>query len=603
MKKYSLLLMIALAAWAVWPSTAAKATTSSPENIESFGTLSPQTGWVLMGQQVYWTENAGAVWHEVALPETGGAKIAAASFIAAERGWLVLITANEVTQPTYTLAYTKNGGGAWELTPLELFSAGDPAAYAENVHLQFQDAQRGWLNIKRATSSNFNLQSNFYTEDGGATWKVTDEAPSVALDWNLEQSGRCEGGVCELETRLRQSESGANISLPRGAEGVRRTLLAAKSSNVPEAPASSHQRWVTLVGQAFDSCTMPTAEQMQDWWTNSPYGTWNLYIGGSARANCGTLTADYIARLAVQGWWFIPTWVGPQAACSGFSSRMSSNPATAYTQGKTEADLAMNRAAELGLTFSNKSGTIIYYDLEAYFPPAGDTTCREAAKSFINGWTEQLRANGNQAGVYGTPCTSYLSDFVSITNVPDAAWIAAWYLDSYDPTATVWLGSSAVCLSNSLWVSGQRLRQYAGGHNETWGATTINIDSNVMDGRVADIRDSTSITQAVQLYRNADFVDATLCVATQAGWLNLSSCGADWNDAVSSLKIKPGWSVRVHRDTNLTGPSKCYILSDPDLTNDKLSNNGAVNDQISSLKVMNNTWCHDQFLYLPLMSR
>jgi hypothetical protein len=152
-------------------------------------------------------------------------------------------------------------------------------------------------------------------------------------------------------------------------------------------------------------------------------------------------------------------------------------------------------------------------------------------------------------------------------------------------------------------VSGQRLRQYAGGHNETWGATTINIDSNVLDGRVANLRDSVAITQAVQLYRSADFVDGTLCAANQAGWLNLSSCGADWNDAVSSLKIKPGWSVRVHRDTNLTGPSKCYILSDPDLTNDKLSNNGAVNDQISSLKVMNNTWCHDHALYLPLVSR
>jgi len=596
MKSYGLLLIGVLAIVAFWPASA-----SVPETMESFGTLSSQTGWVLIDQQMYWTENAGNDWREVTLPEINGATIAAVAFISAEHGWVVLIRADEIGQPVYTLAHTENGGRAWKLAPLKLFTAGDPASYAENVQLQFADSQRGWLNIKRATSSNFNLNTIFHTLDGGATWMTAEAMPSVTPHWEIEQSGRCNGAACEMEMRLRQLEGGAVIQLPQGAASIRRTVPAFSNASAPITPANGNQRWQAMTGQAFDSCTLPSAEQMQDWMTNSPYKTWNLYIGGSARANCGTLTADFIARLAVQGWRFIPTWVGPQAACSGFISRMSSNPSIAYTQGKAEADLAIDAAAALGLTFADKTGTIIYYDLEAYFPPSGDTTCRPAAQAFINGWTEQLRARGNQAGVYGTPCTSYLSDFVNIANVPDVVWIAAWLIPyQYRPSVSVF---NLPCIDNTLWVNNQRLRQYAGGHNETWGSTTINIDSNVLDGRVANISDTVPITYAVQLYRGADFVDAAICVGNDEDWLNVSSCGGDWDNAVSSLKIQPGWSVRVYRDVNLAGPTKCYILSDPDFTNDRLSNNGAVDNQISSIKLMNNPWCHDQFLYLPAVSR
>ena len=32
------------------------------------------------------------------------------------------------------------------------------------------------------------------------------------------------------------------------------------------------------------------------------------------------------------------------------------------------------------------------------------------------------------------------------------------------------------------------LRQYTGGHNEEWGGTTLNIDCDVLDGTVSDLR-------------------------------------------------------------------------------------------------------------------
>ena len=112
-------------------------------------------------------------------------------------------------------------------------------------------------------------------------------------------------------------------------------------------------------------------------------------------------------------------------------------------------------------------------------PPA----CRAAAKSFVNGWVERMHELGNPAGVYGGACSSYISDWATIPNVPDDVWIAAWYTDYYDPDATV---CGVSCLyPDSLWNDNQRLRQYAGDHNETWGNVTWNIDSNITHGRGA----------------------------------------------------------------------------------------------------------------------
>jgi glucose/arabinose dehydrogenase len=99
-----------------------------------------------------------------------------------------------------------------------------------------------------------------------------------------------------------------------------------------------------------------------------------------------------------------------------------------------------------------------------------------------------MHTRGNLAGVYGsTLCDTGLSDFLTISNVPDAIWPARWYHNTgdgfYDPNATVWnLGS---CVPNTVWADHQRIRQYEGDHNETWGALTLGIDSNVLDGVVA----------------------------------------------------------------------------------------------------------------------
>ncbi len=289
---------------------------------------------------------------------------------------------------------------------------------------------------------------------------------------------------------------------------------------------------ITFNGQGFDKCEIPLLGEMEIWAANSPYGVVNLYMGGVNRA-CPNLplTAVFLSQLSQQGWKFIPTWVGPQAPCSNIAIKMNSDPAIAYLEGIAEADAAIAAAADLGLTLPGDVGTVIYYDVEAYDVLNGG--CRTAVSAFINGWTEQMHNRGNLAGVYGSACGSALGDFVAIDHVPDAIWAAHWIRTGYDPNVTVW---NIACLDNSLWSNHQRIRQYTGDHEETWGALPLIIDSNVLDGLVVDLSPN-----PVPLPITADFTgdgldDAATFVPVNGTWLVSPSCGGRFEPDTNWLK-------------------------------------------------------------------
>ena len=225
-------------------------------------------------------------------------------------------------------------------------------------------------------------------------------------------------------------------------------------------------------GQGFDACTAPSSSTMQKWWTNTPWSWVGIYIGGSVRA-CSqpNLTAAWMNTTYAQGWSYELLWVGPQAPCTTFSHRFSYDTATAYQQGKTEAISAYNALKALGFT-NNALNTPVTYDLEAY---SNTASCRAAAKSFMQGWVDQLAvAPAQVSGVYGSACNSYLNDLAVIARPPAYIWAANW--DSNPSTSVL------SCVSGSYWTNHQRLKQYQGDHNETWGGVTINIDSNCANG-------------------------------------------------------------------------------------------------------------------------
>jgi hypothetical protein len=168
-----------------------------------------------------------------------------------------------------------------------------------------------------------------------------------------------------------------------------------------------------------------------------------------------------------QGWKVLPLWVGPQSACwGGGGSTFSNTPSTAYSQGRNEEASAYTTLVSWGW---NMSGTPIAYDLEAY--NTGNSSCVAAAKNFIGGWDYQAHVGvAQKAGVYGSSCASDLLAYASSSTVPD-------FIDGADWNGNKSTGDLA-CIPSTDWVHSQRVKQYTGGHNETWNGYTVNVDDD-----------------------------------------------------------------------------------------------------------------------------
>ncbi len=265
-----------------------------------------------------------------------------------------------------------------------------------------------------------------------------------------------------------------------------------------------------LTGQGFDVCTLPSLSFMQNWWYESPYMFFGLYLGGAQLpAQCAGATKAWVAAAHQQGWSFVPTWVGLQAPCSTYSQKMSADPAVSYQQGRLEAEAASSRAAALGLTSDGTGGTIIYYDLEVY--GGASSACRQATSSFMNGWGERLQELGNLAGGYGA-LNSYVVDWAGIAHIPNDVWAASWYANYYDAYAS----TSNITWLQGLWTNHQRIRQYAGDHHEAWGGIGMAIDSDVADGMVA-LPPSGPASNPVIISSTA--VEDTGWLAAERGWV------------------------------------------------------------------------------------
>jgi hypothetical protein len=226
-----------------------------------------------------------------------------------------------------------------------------------------------------------------------------------------------------------------------------------------------------FTGLGFDACSTPSTTTMSAWLA-SPYRAIGVYIGGVNRG-CSqpNLTSTWVSTEIAAGWGLIPIYVGLQAPNDSCGCA-SISPAQAGAQGAAAADDAVATAALLGLG----PGSPIYYDMEGYSPGGSNTP---AVLAFLSSWTLELHARGYVSGVYSSGSSGIadlVSQYGSGYNEPDDIWVADWNgiasaSDPYLPAAD--------------WPNHQRLHQYKGGHNETWGGVTINLDNDYVDGAVA----------------------------------------------------------------------------------------------------------------------
>jgi hypothetical protein len=226
----------------------------------------------------------------------------------------------------------------------------------------------------------------------------------------------------------------------------------------------------TYTGLGFDTCLTPSTGAISAW-RASPYRAVNMYVGGASRGcpNQPNLTASWVSTVVGQGWTLIPTYVGLQATCSQYTHRITTGKEA--TQGSASADDAVAILKSLGLG----AGSIVYFDLEAY--DYTNKNCVAKAQKFLNAWTVRLHARNYLSGFYTSSNTmkATLVDRVgdSTFHQPDDIWFARWNDDRSlfgDPV-----------IPDTYWPNHQRIHQYKGGHTETYGGTTINIDRDSLD--------------------------------------------------------------------------------------------------------------------------
>jgi glycoside hydrolase-like protein len=262
-----------------------------------------------------------------------------------------------------------------------------------------------------------------------------------------------------------------------------------------------------FTGLGFDACTAPSSRTMSAW-ASSPYRAVGVYIGGINRA-CSqpNLTSAWVGEQIVAGWHLIPTYVGLQAPTSscGSCARLSSSLAT--TQGTAAAEDAVSDAQGAGIG----PGSPIYFDMEAY---TRTSSASRATLAFLAAWTTRLHALGYVSGVYSSSASGIADLAGQIGSgypLPDDLWIANWNgqqntIDPYVPA--------------TAWNSHQRLHQYRGGHNETYGGVTINIDNDYVEGATS----GAAAPLPPLTVRHVRSLGATVRVWVRCGWPEGESC-------------------------------------------------------------------------------
>ncbi|HMQ03012.1 MAG TPA: DUF1906 domain-containing protein [Pyrinomonadaceae bacterium] len=459
------------------------------ESIRGFERFDERSGVVFTEMALFLTDNGGESWTLIGPELRGQQHIASVDFKDRRNGAVLL---HDPTRDDLLIVRTFDGGSNWSTIKVDLTFPGGDLDLA-NARLAVREKKLE-IFARIVTSSNFEGRARFVSGDG-LTWNLAwhlvephrDKGPPVDEskgNWSIEAAGECFGFKKGCIQVRRLIVSGVDVTPPPIRESIDRSRAAARreaESNPMFGSVPGGSTRISL-NRGFDKCTAAPVSQMQAWWDNSHFHDANIYMSGRNRGcTQAQLTPSWVQQISEMGWGLIPTIVGYQSPCSVCTScaKHSYDPSTAEQQGRGEADIAVNDANNLGLT----SGSILYYDMERYDETAGTPGCRVATTAFLKGWTERVRELGYKSGTYGSPRNA-IDDwqFMPEQSRMEAVWMARW-----DNVPSVWTYVLFPTFPNNVWHNHQRIKQWQGPHNETWGGVTFEIDGNIADGPVAGV--------------------------------------------------------------------------------------------------------------------
>jgi Domain of unknown function (DUF1906) len=251
-------------------------------------------------------------------------------------------------------------------------------------------------------------------------------------------------------------------------------LARPRTAHASRAPATASVGGSVFTGLGFDTCSAPSSKAMAAW-AESPFRGVGIYIGGENSA-CSqpNLSASWVSAQTTAGWHLIPTYVGLQAPTSSCSSCAKLTAVAAGTQGSAAAEDAVAESTAIGIG----AGSPIYFDMESYSPT---TSATKAVLTFLEAWTNKLHELGYTSGVYSSSGSGIVDLAVQVGTtyaLPDDLWIANWN-NAQDTSDSV--------VPETAWANHQRIHQFRGGHDDTYGGVTINVDSDYVDGATVGV--------------------------------------------------------------------------------------------------------------------
>lgn len=355
--------------------------------------------------------------------------------------------------------------------------------------------------------------------DAAVTHTIIDIVPSAGLEISLSY------GRSAAPARLIEE----SIAVTGAARPARAAKPAAIRSSLPQG---------VVRGPGFDTCAAPSASAMHAW-LSSRYRAVGIYIGGVNRACAqANLTSAWIRAIQAQGWHYFPLYVGLQASCVAGFGDASIKPGSAAAEGRAAADDAITQAGDLGIP----AGTPIIYDMEAY-----RGGCGVAVTTFLSAWDAELHARGYVAGVYES--FSNVSDLIAAAGQitePDVIHYADW--DGHATTTSSYMPAGR-------WTGHHRIHQYLGGHNETHGGVTINIDDDQLDVALSGAAARSTVTP---LFKIAVAIN--------------SNGSAEWFARAANGKVRHNYQHPVGSSswsaTRAVGNSPANLVSNPAVTSD-----------------------------------
>ena len=275
---------------------------------------------------------------------------------------------------------------------------------------------------------------------------------------------------------------------PRSAAAA--AVLAFAMVLAPFRPAAAEPNPVTpgdFRGFGFDQCLAPTQRTMDVWLNHSPFLSVGIYISGNSRALPQPAEPDAAVdrHPAAQGLAAAADHPRPAGVMqrpvpalrrrpgdrrpSRSRRQVPVRPAPGPRRGREggrRGQGARHRAAQHALVRPRgvRRQQLPVPRVRAGLPQRVD---QQAARP------RSTSPASTPAPAPGSRCsTTPGSSGPDAYTLPDMIWIARW--DGVANTSTSYIRDDG-------WRPGGRVKQYEGGHNETWGGVTINIDRNYLD--------------------------------------------------------------------------------------------------------------------------